>query len=151
MGKGIFIGRASIDVVHYGDGEAPSDDEMKCIYETKIQTGGPSLTSAIVYSMLGGESLFFTHIGNSLTGKMLKALLSTSGIEIIDLGKTGDADISSVYINEETGKRTIFSGQKPGVNTSAILDKDSFKDADFILFHGIWGERYFCYFKTSTL
>lgn len=138
MSKGLFVGLCGMDVVFYEDKPLPQEDLKMKVGEVHSCIGGPAANAAITFSLLGGESVVLTYIGNSAVGKVIKQQMEGYGIKVIDMCLDDDVkNISSIYVNTKDATRTIFSGRNPiySLKDFSIVD-EAVKDCDFILYDG---------------
>lgn len=137
--RGAFVGLCGLDAVYYGNGSLPIEDTKISIRDFSLSVGGPAANAAIAYAKLGAEAYLITKIGDSAEGILLKSKLKELNVRVIDLdanNKEGNCNISFVYINQQKGTRTIFSGQTPPSDAFMVDFEDVIKKADFVLYDG---------------
>ena len=139
INRGAFVGLCGLDVVYYGFDEIPEENTKRKIVDFSVAIGGPAANAAITYAKLGGEAYLVTRIGESPEGILIKSKLKELNVKVVDLEAGNGAricNISSVYVNQSTGTRTIFSGQNSTLNVSALDFEDIIKKVDFVLYDG---------------
>ncbi|MBE5921281.1 MAG: hypothetical protein E7269_00775 [Lachnospiraceae bacterium] len=112
MSYGIFLGLTCVDMVYYQD-DFPQENHKSRTTDFVCRIGGPAANAAVTYAKLGGKAKLYTCIGKSTMGAWLKAELAKCNVEVIDFAQDCEQNpcISTIIVNEETGTRTIFSGQ----------------------------------------
>lgn len=136
--KGLFVGLCGIDIVYYHAGKIPENNNKLKITNYDCAIGGPAANAAITYSLLGGKAYLICAIGNSFLGEMIKKVLQSFNIDVIDIGGNsfGSPNISSVHINKLNGDRTILSGQNQTKIAAGGLAEDILSECDFALYDG---------------
>lgn len=133
MDKGVFVGLTNVDIVYYGK-EIPCENKKVKTNDFKTYIGGPAANAAITYSILGGKTRLITCIGSSNMGESIKESLKKDyNIDVVDIasGQNVPMSMSSIYVNDSTGSRTIWSGQtKYSIKDCRYLDNIS--DSKFI-------------------
>ncbi|MGN0765862.1 MAG: PfkB family carbohydrate kinase [Christensenellales bacterium] len=138
MSKGLFVGLCGLDVVFYENKPLPKEDLKMKVGDVRSCIGGPAANAAITFSLLGGESVVLTYIGNSAVGKVIKQQMAEYRIKVIDMCNDDDVkNISSIYVNTKDATRTILSGRNPiyNLNDFSAID-EAVKDCDFVLYDG---------------
>lgn len=137
---GLFVGLCNLDIVYYSDRSMPEDNDKKKITEYLIAIGGPAANAALTYSLLGGEAYLLCAIGGSAMGQMVKQMLETLQVKVIDLVKeeTCACNISCIHVNTTNGDRTILSGQseKSIPKQEAAVISKLVGICDFVLYDG---------------
>ena len=133
MTKGLFVGLAGFDLIFYKD-SAPLENKKMKTTEYSTCVGGPAANGAITFSLLGGEALLVSCIGDSPMGKLIKGELESYGIRVLDLaeGETSLPSISGILVNTINGSRTIWNGQ-PDLGYCTKDLSDWIGEADFLL------------------
>lgn len=135
MKKGVFVGLIVLDIIYYHD-SFPVENEKIKTHDFATAIGGPAANAAITYSLLGGEATLITCIGNTTIGKSIKdELVHDYQIEVVDLADEHDAkmNISSIFVNQQTATRTIWSGQQQFAVDEAFDYAPFFENALFCL------------------
>lgn len=112
--------------------EEPYEENKKyVIAKPKENPGGPAFNASCLCAMWGNETSLYTHIGNDIYGKRIKAILDDTGID--DSGSVrNDATAVSYLIHQKgSAKRTILN--YPGVVDEALMLNDVPK-VDVILY-----------------
>lgn len=139
INRGAFVGLCGLDVIYYGSEGVPEENTKKKFVDFCVAVGGPAANAAITYAKLGGEAYLVTRIGQSSEGTLIKSKLKELNVRVVDLETSNDAricNISSVYVNQTTGDRTVFSGQNSVLNYTISDFEDVIKKVDFVLYDG---------------
>ncbi len=133
MTKGLFVGLAGFDLIFYKD-SAPAENKKMKTTEYSTCVGGPAANAAITFSLLGGEALLVSCIGDSPMGKLIKLELEGYRIRVLDLaeGETSLPSISGILVNTLNGSRTIWNGQ-PDLGACTKDLSEWVSEADFLL------------------
>lgn len=133
MTKGLFVGLAGFDLIFYKEA-APAENKKMKTTEYSTCVGGPAANGAIAFSLLGGEALLVSCIGDSPMGKLIKEEVESYGIRVLDLaeGETSLPSISGILVNTINGSRTIWNGQ-PDLGFCTKDLSDWIREADFLL------------------
>lgn len=152
--KGIFIGLCGMDIVFYSALSLPKENTKTKTDCFLRQVGGPAANAAITFSLMGGEAVLYSFVGNDDTGRLLEAKLREYGVRLVRINKSAggevmagkeyaagrkqgfSTDISSIYVNTSDGSRTIISGQHTKTVQDFKLSDEDAGNADFILYDG---------------
>ena len=109
MTRGIFVGLATIDLVHAVN-EFPASDSKITAESQSVFVGGPAANAAIAFCHLGGEATLVTVVGHHPLAGLMRDELSRYGVNLIDLhpGFDGMPVISAVAVNA-AGQRNVIS------------------------------------------
>lgn len=137
MRKGVFIGRATMDILFYQQG-IPSENQKGKTEDYAICVGGNACNAAVTYTLLGGKAVLVTAIGDSVIGRSIREELTGQyGIEVIDLLKNPDIlpFLSAIWINRDNETRTLWGGHQPPaelkkINVEELTEKAAFFLAD---------------------
>lgn len=136
MKRGVFIGRTTMDIVFYSQGEFPKENEKAKTCDYTDYVGGNACNAAITYALLGGEALLITAIGDSGLGRSLKTELEDIyHIQVIDVleGKDIKPFLSAIWIDLENESRTIWGGRQAECSLKRETVAAHMADAKFIL------------------
>jgi len=78
-----IFGLTGLDSIYYVDGIPKENNKIKT-HDYKSFIGGPAANAAITFSLLGGEAILITYLGNSQIAMSIKEeLTSLYGIKDI--------------------------------------------------------------------
>lgn len=135
--KGLFVGLATIDLVYLLSG-TPAENLKTRASKFSTCAGGPSLNSAITYSILGGKSTFMSALGAGTFTPLIQDEMTKFNVKYIDLsdGYKGEPCVASIGLNKKTGSRTIWSAPLAHGWNPQVIEKVDLSDYDFVMFDG---------------
>jgi sugar/nucleoside kinase (ribokinase family) len=106
----LFLGRATLDVL-YSLEQFPDEDAKVFAHELRVGAGGPALNAAITHSLLGGNAMLVSALGGGHWARIIQNEIEQYGVKLLDLAAdtTYEAPLSTVFINETNGSRTIVN------------------------------------------
>lgn len=135
---GLFIGLCGLDIAYYASEPLPISNTKQKVKDFSIAVGGPAANAAITYASLTGNSTLVTIIGNSDVGILVKNMLKSHNVNVIDLGENlnQSCNISSIHINGNNGDRTILSGQQSFQIGQFEIPESLVENCSFLLYDG---------------
>ena len=109
MGKGLFLGLTTIDIL-YGVGSHPSPNEKLKAEWQLTYAGGPAANAAVTFSALGHESHLCSGLGNHPAAELALRDLAEHGVRFHDCAADPEAHpvLSSILVNSITGDRCVI-------------------------------------------
>lgn len=130
--KGLFIGLTTVDLLYTLDG-FPQENQKYKANQSMIEIGGPATNAAYAFSVLGGEAVLVSPIGQHAWSPFIQKKMDDFGIRHIDLVQEEEyqSTISSIMINLQSGSRTVLTSQaetlqNPWIPNISIDDFDVF-------------------------
>lgn len=107
---GVFVGLATLDVVHRVDRLAGPDEKVTALRQD-VAAGGPATGAALTYAALGGPSRLVTVLGRSPLAHVVRSELEGRGVEVLDVdpATATPVPVSAVQVDARTGERSITS------------------------------------------
>ena len=136
---GLFIGRATVDLIQSVDA-FPGPDDKAVARGTALTGGGPALNAAITFAHLsaadGGRATLAARVGrDNPLSDLLREECARVGVELIDLA--GDPDfrpsVSGVLSTPATGTRCCVTGPEAGEGGLAPVALPDLAGVDVIL------------------
>ena len=125
-----FVGMTTIDIVQVAH-EHPHKNQKGWAHHAYLDVGGPAANAAITASILGTPAALHSEFGDAAMGGLVDGLFEPYGIERLDYGDRGEVPVSSIWVADATGDRTLlstaasFDGPQPEVvdlnNARAVL------------------------------
>lgn len=138
---GLFVGIASLDVIHRVD-TIPYPNEKISSRDQMIVSGGCATNAAIAYSALGGRARLVAPIGSSVVGVIISDELHACGVKTYDaaLGEQQEPCIASILVNASSGDRAIISskGANICVTTPTAVTTASLSRSNVVLWDGYY-------------
>lgn len=129
-----FVGMTTIDVVQIAD-RLPDPDRKGWARSAYLDVGGPAANAAITAALLGGRASLHSAFGSGPAGDLVAGLVDSHGVTRVDHGDQSEVPVSSIWVDETTGTRTLlstaaaFAGLAPGgvaLNDAAAVLLDGF-------------------------
>jgi len=134
MSLGIFFGLTGLDSIYYVD-SIPEENYKIKTHDYKSFIGGPAANAAITFSLLGGQAILFTYLGNSRIATSIKEDLEhLYGITVYDYSRSNTLlpPMSTIVVNNKNASRTIYSGQPDKLLIQqSVEQKKLYEDTDF--------------------
>ena len=133
--RGLFVGLATLDVVHRVSA-APRPNEKIVALGTHLSPGGPATNAALAFAALGGQATLLSVLGSGFAADAVRAWVEAAGVEVVDLAPAGyELAPVSAFVIDATGERSVIgSGHRPDL---APPDVDSLVEAaDVVLIDG---------------
>mgnify|MGYP000641990252 CR=1 FL=1 len=108
--RGLFLGRATVDVLSVLAVEPPSDGKVQAV-DTLVVAGGPAVNAAVTFAVLGGEAHAASSLGNGAMRTVLDEDAARHGVKLHELSTDQDfsTPISTVLSVKASGSRTIVN------------------------------------------
>lgn len=103
-----FVGTTTIDIVQVTD-ELPAPDRKGWARHAYLDVGGPAANAAITASMLGSTVRLHSAFGDGRLGILVTGLFEPYKVARVGHGDQPDVPVSSIWVAEETGDRTLLS------------------------------------------
>lgn len=136
---GLFIGRATVDLIQSVD-TFPAADDKAVARGTALSGGGPALNAAITFAHLsaadGGRATLAARVGrDNLLSDLLREECARHGVELIDLAGAGDfrPSVSGVLSARDTGTRCCVTGPEAGDGAAAEVALPELDALDVVL------------------
>lgn len=136
--RGVFVGLATLDVVHYVDA-APAANAKVTARGQSVAAGGPATNAAVTFAALGGDAILVTALGAGAVGKIIRADAEACGVQVVDVtpNRTDEAPVSSITVLAATGERSVVSVDAGAQAVDAVPDLTAFiNGADVVLVDG---------------
>ncbi|HEY0359661.1 MAG TPA: PfkB family carbohydrate kinase [Mycobacteriales bacterium] len=117
--SGLFVGLSTLDTV-YRVAEFPPPDGKVSASTQELAGGGPAANAAVTFAALGGRADLLTALGRHPLARLVADELATHGVAVYDSApehEYGPA-VSSVYVRERDGQRTVVSVNAHGVRAT---------------------------------
>ncbi|WP_030437965.1 PfkB family carbohydrate kinase [Actinoplanes subtropicus] len=133
MTRIVCAGLATVDLVYRVD-RIPGVDEKAQATGFAVAAGGPATNAAVTAAALGAEVTLVTAVGRHPLGSLIRADLTSYGVQIIDAAADAGAPppVSAITVLDATGERTIVSRNAGDL----ALGVPDLPDADLTLVDG---------------
>ncbi|MFI7588684.1 PfkB family carbohydrate kinase [Spongisporangium articulatum] len=110
MRAGVFVGLATLDVVHRV-ARRPAADEKVTALAQSVTAGGPAANAAVTYAALGGTATLVTALGRGPVARVVAEDLRAAGVEVLDVAPDDDRGppVAAVTVLDGTGERSVAS------------------------------------------
>ena len=139
---GVFVGLATLDVVHRVERTAGPDEKVTATRQD-VAAGGPALGAALVFAALGGRAALVTGLGADAAGAAVRADLERCGVSLVDAGaglpgaERPATPVSAVRVLAATGERSVTSVDAAAASVPAPAGlADLVAGADVVLLDG---------------
>jgi len=135
---GVFLGLATLDVVHSVDA-LPGLNTKITARGQEVAAGGPATNAAITFAAMGGDAVVVTALGQGAVARIIRADIESRGVRVIDIAAdhAGEAAVSSITVLAATGERTVVSTDGTAFTVETVPDLSSLLgDADVVLVDG---------------
>jgi sugar/nucleoside kinase (ribokinase family) len=114
---GLFVGLSTLDIV-YRVAAPPGPDEKVQAAGQELAAGGPVANAAVTFAALGGAPTLVTPLGRHVLARHAAAELASRGVTVLDaaLDRAEPPALSSVYVVEATGERSVVSVNAAGAD-----------------------------------
>jgi len=121
-----FVGLSTLDMV-YRVPAPPGPDEKVQATAQDFAAGGPAANAAVTFAALagsaapGGSATLVTALGRHALAREVAAELGSRGVLVVDAmpDRAEPPAVSSAYVVEETGQRSVVSVNAAGADPSA--------------------------------
>ncbi|MGV8966425.1 MAG: PfkB family carbohydrate kinase [Cellulomonas sp.] len=123
MDLGVFVGLATLDVVHRVE-RPPGANEKVTALRQDVAAGGPAANAAVVFAALGGHARLVTALGTDPLARLIRAELESRGVEVVDVTPAAMTPpaVSAVAITDATGDRSVTSIDAAAHDVGAPVD-----------------------------
>ena len=135
---GVFLGLATLDVVHSVDA-LPGLNTKITARGQEVAAGGPATNAAITFAAMGGDAVLVTALGAGPVARIVRADIESCGVRVVDVAAdhAGDAPVSSITVLAATGERTVVSVDGTATQIERVPDLSTLlDDADVALVDG---------------
>jgi len=117
---GLFVGLSTLDIV-YRVAAPPGPDEKVQAAGQELAAGGPVANAAVTFAALGGAPTLVTPLGRHALARHAAAELASRGVTVLDAApdRAEPPALSSVYVVEATGERSVVSVNAAGADPEA--------------------------------
>ncbi|MBM2621442.1 carbohydrate kinase [Actinoplanes sp. LDG1-06] len=131
----LCVGLATVDLVYRVD-RVPGVDEKAQALSAEVAAGGPAANAAVTAAALGAPVTLVTAIGAHPLGGLIRSDLEKRSVRLIDAaeGSDGLPPISTVVVEDATGRRTIVS--RNAGDLAYRVPETGLPDADLTLVDG---------------
>jgi sugar/nucleoside kinase (ribokinase family) len=136
--SGLFVGLSTLDTV-YRVADFPLSDGKISASSQELAGGGPAANAAVTFAALGGEAELVTALGRHPLARLVAEELAGHGVAVYDSAPEHELPpaVSSVYVRERDGHRTVVSVNAHGVRATPPRGlADLVKRADVVLVDG---------------
>lgn len=137
MPKGVFVGLATIDVVHQVQ-QFSTGNSKTVAGSQDVFVGGPATNAAVAFAHLGGKSVLVSGVGSHAIAGVIKHELQQYSVSLIDLTSTFDQPppISSIAVSK-TGDRNVVSANATRHSSSnAQVDESVLEGCNILMVDG---------------
>lgn len=103
-----FVGMTTIDIVQVAD-ELPPPNRKGWARHAYLDVGGPAANAAITASILGSSVSLHSAFGKDSLGGLVDSLFAQYEVNCIRYGDHPEVPVSSIWVAEVTGDRTLLS------------------------------------------
>ena len=129
---GLFVGLATLDVIHHVD-SPPGPNEKVTALATYLAAGGPAANAAVTFAALGGRAILLTALGQHPSAGLIRADLQAHGVEVIDASPdlAQAPPVSAIAVTRATGERSVIgadaiaSPAQPPPNLTELISQAS--------------------------
>ncbi|SDQ36160.1 PfkB family carbohydrate kinase [Quadrisphaera sp. DSM 44207] len=133
---GVFVGLATLDVVHRVTRLAGRDEKVTAVRQD-VAAGGPAAGAAVAFAALGGRARLVTALGPDAAGAAVRDDLRACGVQVVPAPSHAPTPVSAVQVLEASGERTVTSLDAAGSDVPAPPDLEELLDgADVVLLDG---------------
>ena len=106
----LFLGRSTLDALYRLHG-LPAEDTKAYAQQFHAAPGGPALNAAITHTLLGGEAMLISAVGDGPWAEVVRTELKCHGVRLLDLaaGTNYETPLTTVLVNATSGSRTILN------------------------------------------
>lgn len=107
---GLFIGRATVDVVSLV-ATFPAADDKVWAQDRVTLAGGPALNAAVTFAALGGEATLVTSVGDDFFGEIVRRECRQFGVRLLELERSARVvtPASVILSSADTGLRCVVN------------------------------------------
>lgn len=107
---GVFVGLATLDVVHRVVHHAGPDEKVTAIGQD-IAAGGPAANAAVTFAALGGRALLVTALGAHQLAHVIADELRSRDVRVVDVDPDDPEPpaVSAIAVDDATGARSVTS------------------------------------------
>lgn len=107
---GLFVGLATLDVVHTVDAPV-GPDEKAVATRQDVAAGGPAANAAVTFAALGGRATLVTALGRHALARAAADELTGCGVHVLDVTPEASAPpaVSVIRVIASTGQRSVTS------------------------------------------
>jgi sugar/nucleoside kinase (ribokinase family) len=111
LGCAVFVGLATVDLIYEVEA-LPRENEKGVARRQEILCGGPAANAAITCAFLGAPVKFAGVIGRHPLTSVIRNEFGRFGVTVHDVAPDSKEtpSLSSIFVNQSTGSRTIVSG-----------------------------------------
>lgn len=108
MGKGVFLGLATVDILNYVSRYPESNEKIRANQQL-VFAGGPSTNAAVAFAALGNDAQLITGLGNQPIADIAKEDLRIHRVKLLDIPENNTLRpvLSAVTIDENSGDRSV--------------------------------------------
>jgi sugar/nucleoside kinase (ribokinase family) len=111
---GVFVGLATLDVVHEV-GSVPGPDRKVTAERQHVAAGGPATNAAITFAALGGRAVLVTALGPGPIARMIREEVEQWGVTVVDTADDAhEPPISAIVVDRARGTRSVTSPDARG-------------------------------------
>jgi sugar/nucleoside kinase (ribokinase family) len=120
---GFFAGLATLDTA-YRVAALPGANSKVVALGQELAAGGPAAGAAVTFAALGGSARLLTALGGHVLARYAASELARCGVEVRDATPqaTSAPAVSSVYVVDGTGERSVVSVNATGVAARVPAD-----------------------------
>jgi sugar/nucleoside kinase (ribokinase family) len=113
--RGLFAGLTTLDTA-YRVAALPGANSKVVALGQELAAGGPAANAAVTFAALGGAAVLSTALGGHVLARYAAAELAQRGVEVRDATPraTGTPAVSSIYVVDGTGERSVVSVNAAG-------------------------------------
>ena len=117
---GLFVGLSTLDIV-YRVAVPPGPDQKVQAAGQELAAGGPAANAAVTFAAVGGAPTLVTALGRHVLARHAAAELASRGVTVLDAApdRAEPPALSSVYVVEATGERSVVSVNAAGADPDA--------------------------------
>ena len=117
--SGVFAGLSTLDTVYRVTDFPPPDGKISASSQ-ELAGGGPAANAAVTFAALGGAAALVTALGAHPLARLVADELGGHGVAVYDGAPEHELPpaVSSVYIREGDGHRTVVSVNAQGVRAT---------------------------------
>lgn len=137
MRKGIFVGLATLDVIHRVQ-TVPLAGTKIVAQGQMVLVGGPATNAAIAFSGLGTRATVITTLGTHPVANLIRQELEQLSVSYLDINQAfrGAPPISSIFVLPD-GSRTVVSANATRIPiVPAVVSLAEMQDASILLVDG---------------
>lgn len=106
---GLFVGLATLDVVHHV-AHRPESNEKVTALATYLAAGGPAANAAVTFAALGGRAVVLTALGRHPAADLIRADLAAHGVDVVDTSPdiASAPPVSAIAVTRSSGERSVI-------------------------------------------